>query len=171
MTDICSDCAVIAEQNLHLSSVPTGSFSPMFLWQLGWWIIEFWTLFIWQDDLWGSPYCKKDTDKRDLCGRVGTWTGMMVTGKTLCSVTNPDLCCNVKVVVFDCADKLTRLYSMSVYCLRVQAGDNVSRFTFGWISIAQELTVIVKIFHNMWFSHSVVRWFQVKHCREYTVVW
>ena len=29
----------------------------------------------------------------------------------------PDYCCMVKVVVFECADKLTRLYSMNVYCL------------------------------------------------------
>ena len=50
-------------------------------------------------------------------GRMGTWTGVMVTGNTLCSVTNPDFCCIVKMVVFECSDKLTRLYSMSVYCL------------------------------------------------------
>ena len=93
--------------NLHLRSVPTGSFSPMFLWQLGWWIIDFWTLVIWQDDLWRSPYCKKDTDKRDLCGRVGNWTGVMVTGNKLRSVTNPDFCCIVKMVVLERPDKPT----------------------------------------------------------------
>jgi len=37
---------------------------------------------------------------------------MMITGNTLYSVTS----------VFECADKLTRLYSMRVYLARVQAG-------------------------------------------------
>ncbi len=41
----------------------------------------------------------------------------MVPGNTLCSVTNPDVCCIVKMVVFECGDKLMRLYSISVYCL------------------------------------------------------
>ena len=110
MTDNCPNNTVIAEQNLHHISVPSGSVSPMCLWQLGWWIIDFWTLVIW-----GRPYCKEDTDKRDLCGHVGTWTCMMVTGNTLCS--NPYFCCIVKMVVFECTDRLTRLYLMSVYCL------------------------------------------------------
>jgi len=106
MTDISPDCAVIAEQNLHLSYVPTGSVSPMFLWQL-----DLWTVVIWQDDMWWSPYCKEDTDKRDLFGRVRTWTGVIATGNT-CSVTNLDFCCIFKVIVFEFADKLTRLYSV-----------------------------------------------------------
>ena len=134
MTDICSDCVVIVEQNLHLSFVPTGSFSPIFLWQLGWWIIDFWTLVIWWEDLWGSPYCKTHPDKRNLCGCVCTWTGVMVTGNTLCSVTNPDFCCIVKMVVFECSDKLTRLYSMSVYCLEYR---QAAELRYGVSSIAE----------------------------------
>ena len=41
----------------------------------------------------------------------------MVTGNTLCSVTNPDLYCIVKIVVFEYSDKPKRIYSMRVYCL------------------------------------------------------
>ena len=47
----------------------------------------------------------------------------MVTGKTLCSVTNPYFCCIVKMVVFECVDKLTRFYSTSVYCLDYRQGE------------------------------------------------
>jgi len=60
-------------------------------------------------------------------GCMGAWTGVMVTGNTLCLVTNPDCCCIVMMVVFLCSGKLTRLYSMSVYCLEYRQAAAESR--------------------------------------------